>query len=239
MTDCGSGVLFEHVGITGSFPVITVSVGLQENFTWKLYALGRSLDPSTLPTTSTWPTTLVSVAEVKKVLDLLDSLKVCPGIPDEKFYPLVLARKGKFINLSGTICSTSVVYWCSMHVFVHVCVLDRDCCALSSIPAENTVLAYQDFGLSGSTIRTSDCTLLFSQSRQCNKCTKFRVTLNAILRRLEREQAQSDRTSRSTHTNFRFLNTPEKNARLSEMRVSLKNCQKQIQRMRTLTLGTF
>jgi hypothetical protein len=201
MTDCGSGVLFEHVGITGSFPVITVSVGLQENFTWKLYALGRSLDPSTLPTTSTWPTTLVSVAEVKKVLDLLDSLKVCPGIPDEKFYPLVLARKGKFINLS-----------------------------------ENTVLAYQDFGLSGSTIRTSDCTL---QSRQCNKCTKFRVTLNAILRRLEREQAQSDRTSRSTHTNFRFLNTPEKNARLSEMRVSLKNCQKQIQRMRTLTLGTF
>ena len=95
-------------------------------------------------------------------------------------------------------------------------------------------MAYQDLGLSGSTIRTSKCAMLFSgSSRQCNTCTKFRVTLNAILRRFEREQARSDRTSSSSRTNFRFLNTPEKYSRLTEMRDSLKNSQKQVQRLRS------
>ena len=95
-------------------------------------------------------------------------------------------------------------------------------------------MAYQDLGLSGLTIRSSKCTMLFSGScRQCNTCTKFRVTLNAMLRRFEREQVRSDRTSSSSRTNFRYLNTPEKSARLTEMRGSLKNSQKQVQRLRS------
>ena len=94
-------MVLARVGMTGSCPAITMSVGLRENLTWQLHALGRSLDPSTL-TTSSWPSTLSSVAEVQTVLGLLESFKACPGIPDEKFYPLVQARKGKFVDFSGT-----------------------------------------------------------------------------------------------------------------------------------------
>ena len=94
-------MVLSRVEKTRSCPVISMSISLQENLTWQLHTLGRSLDPHTILTISTWPTTLTSVAEVQKVLDLLESFRMCPGIPDENFYPLVQARKGKFVNVSG------------------------------------------------------------------------------------------------------------------------------------------
>ena len=101
-------------------------------------------------------------------------------------------------------------------------------CTLNAIwisnSVEKTVKAYRDVGLSGAkTIRTSSCTMLFSgHSQQCDRCTKFRVTLNAILRRHDEEQKRSAIIGYSSHTNFRYLNTPEKNARLHGMQDSLK-----------------
>ena len=62
-------------------------------------------------------------------------------------------------------------------------------------------------------------------------CTKFRATLHAMLHRLEK--TYTDDFSRSIHTNFRYLNTPEKNARLSELQGSLKQSQKQVRRLKS------
>ena len=94
-----SNVVLSRVGITRSCPIITMSVVLQENLTWKLHILGRSLDPSIIFTTSC-PSILASVTDVQKILGLLDSF---PGNPDGKFCPLVQARKGKFVDYSGII----------------------------------------------------------------------------------------------------------------------------------------
>ena len=91
-------MVLSRVEMARSCPVISMSVSLRENLTWQLHTLGRYLDPYTILTTFTWPTTLASVTEVQKVLNLLESFRMCPGIPDEIFYPLVQMRKGKSVD---------------------------------------------------------------------------------------------------------------------------------------------
>ena len=120
---CESSMVLSRVEMARSCPVISMSVSLRENLTWQLHTLGRYLDPHTILTTFTWPTTLASVTDVQKVLDLLERFRMCPGIPDEIFYPLAHMRKGKFVDFSGTCTRYSTCVCFCLLVHVHACIL--------------------------------------------------------------------------------------------------------------------
>ena len=68
------------------------------------------------------------------------------------------------------------------------------------------------------TIRCADC-LLFSQasseSHRCDQCRLYRKTLFSLLtRHQQRQSSPTDRTDPTSHVNYRFLTSPEKEERL-------------------------
>ena len=62
------------------------------------------------------------------------------------------------------------------------------------------------------TICTSECQMLVKEGR-CSACKTYRRTLLTMARQTEKKQ--HDVTSTSSHTNWRFLSTPQKTERVS------------------------
>lgn len=62
------------------------------------------------------------------------------------------------------------------------------------------------------TIRHSGCSLLLPQSdsNQCQRCVLHHETLRAMVFRHEHKQCTDDRSAPSSHTNYRYLTTPQK-----------------------------
>ena len=80
------------------------------------------------------------------------------------------------------------------------------------------------------TIRHSDCEMILSSKGvdRCQKCTDYRSTLHALASR-ECRRTKPDRTS---HTNYRYLSTPEKLDRLHDLRRENRLAQMKIERLR-------
>ena len=73
--------------------VITHSVALESDFTWKLSVHGHEVQPATCPAISEFPAHL-GVSALTQQLSLLDKLTVCPGHPDQHFVSMAKDRKG-------------------------------------------------------------------------------------------------------------------------------------------------
>ncbi len=61
------------------------------------------------------------------------------------------------------------------------------------------------------TIRSTFCHILVSSasSSRCNSCNAYRKVLNSMVSRQLKEKVE-DGTQTNSHTNFRYLNTPNK-----------------------------
>ena len=66
-----------------------------------------------------------------------------------------------------------------------------------------------------STVRTSDCEVLCSTLR-CSSCKSYRANLRAIYSRWSKQSCDGSDTS--SHTNDRYLNTPQKRAKMNALR---------------------
>ena len=63
-------------------------------------------------------------------------------------------------------------------------------------------------------VHTSDVLVSSGAGTRCLTCLKYRKTLNAMLSRLGSSATVADKCHPSSHTNYRFLTTPEKAERL-------------------------
>ena len=45
---------------------------------------------------------ITSMINLKRLIDIIDACSVCTGNNDEKYMPLVIARKGNFMNITGS-----------------------------------------------------------------------------------------------------------------------------------------
>ena len=94
------------------------------------------------------------------------------------------------------------------------------------------VIAYRDTrALPQATVRHAECSLLLPQSAEndrCETCRNYRKTLNRALNR--KSKATTTSTSH-THTNLRYLSSPEKVARLRELQQKHRLDQKRITRL--------
>ncbi len=68
-------------------------------------------------------------------------------------------------------------------------------------------------------------------SLRCQKCTDYRRTLNAMACRVCQSKS-TDRTAPSSHTNYRYLSSPEKNDRLRQLHQENRSAHKKIERLK-------
>ena len=87
--------------------VVASSITITEELAWKLHAYGRNVSLQGQDSVSP---TLSSVSAVSAAIRFVCSSHICCGNTDEKFLPLVQARKGKFMDASGTIVMFAVIF---------------------------------------------------------------------------------------------------------------------------------
>lgn len=84
------------------------------------------------------------------------------------------------------------------------------------------------------TIRCASCELLLpstSTHARCDPCMAYRKVLNSMLSR-KMKLNTDDSCQAESHTNLRFLSTPQRKVRFGRMRVRTKVCQQQSKRLR-------
>lgn len=73
--------------------VVTCSLIIHQNLTWKAFVLGHVVDTTNTPLSGIPPK--LNAGSLLKVLELLRSATVCPGNPDKKLTEMLASRKGK------------------------------------------------------------------------------------------------------------------------------------------------
>ena len=80
-----------------------------------------------------------------------------------------------------------------------------------------------------STIRTVKCELLVSGVK-CEACKEYRSTLRSMCHR--HAQGSTSSSAVSSHTNYRYLKTPERKERISKLKAELDHSKREIDRLK-------
>ena len=72
-------------------------------------------------------------------------------------------------------------------------------------------------------VRTLDCETLV-RGEKCNLCSKYRRTLRVLQDRWSK-RSSDELSNSSSHTNNRYLNTPERLAKVTKLRQHAKNAE--------------
>lgn len=196
------------------------SLVIDTNLNWRVTA-GKKVLQSYISTFGSLPQQLTSVEDVLSVVQFLESCHFCKGNEDEQYFPLQVSRKGVFMDSTGIISypqynsvlnSLIVLFFSGSKQVAHYC---------------------QDF-CSFPTIRSTMCQILVSsREERCVKCSEYRKMLNSMLSRHNgNKDIVSERTTADSHTNYRFLRTPEKDERMHQLHRKAKICQQRVNRLK-------
>ena len=81
-------------------PQLARSLVIHHDLSWHLCCMGHKLTTCS-PPLSSMAAVISSLAEIREILEYVDSCVTCSGNADEKFIPLIAPRKGVFMNASG------------------------------------------------------------------------------------------------------------------------------------------
>ncbi len=182
------------------------SIVVNDDYTWCVYVHGHALEHSKCSALTNIPATIRKKEALNKLVRLVDTLNFCTGNPDEHFLDLADFRKGKFQSVSNsTLAFTDTTY---------------------SVCIEGHVYSR--------TIRTTACEMLV-QGLKCEACQTYRHTLRALHSQWK-QQAELDvekHASVSSHTNYRYLRTPQRTKRMSNLRTEVKTKRNEIERLKS------
>ena len=186
--------------------VVTHSLVVTQDLSWTLTVHGKKVDPQTCSALSCTPSTL-STATLQTLLSILDTAAVCPGHPDQQFLSMLEAKKGKLSSRDG----------CTVVAYV-----DSYC------PVTLNGETYPK------TVRYSSCEMVVGGAK-CPSCVTYRNSLRKSYHRWLKQKSLSPRRRQSTSskTALRFLNTPEKTERYTQLRAQLYAKTKEVERMRS------
>lgn len=185
--------------------VVTHSVRIQENLSWNLFVHGSQVD-SLKCTLLTGIPEILSPSSLEEFLKLLDKYNICPGNPDSGYIEMVEAKKGQLMSKNR----------------------------------QNLIATVDSFSpvfLNGEkyakTVRVSTCELLV-EGRKCTSCVSYRNSLRSMYHRWLKQKplSPSRRLSTRSKTNLRWLSTPEKSKRYSQLRTRLDAESKKIKRLK-------
>ena len=163
--------------------------------TWSVYSLDRKLQPSNCTPLQQCPAVLNQEA-LCHLLNSLENMTICEGNSDGVFLEISASRKGVFKDATG-----------------------------KSVKAKmETTVFTSGAHVHSATIRTSDCDILVAGGR-CLKCQAYRHILRSLVSKSSRRQSREhDVTSTTSHTNWRYLSTPEKAQRARKRTAEVNQC---------------
>ena len=184
---------------------VTRSVTVNNDLTWCIHVHGQALDPSKCSALKNFPVTINTKAALNQLLKLVDGLSICAGHPDQHFLDLADSRKGKFQSITNsTVAFTDTTY----PVFLNGEVYPR-------------------------TIRTTACEILV-HGPKCEACKKYRSSLRSLHSQWVHQLKinSENHTAVSSHTNYRYLRTPQRKERMSKLRAEVKTKRNEVERLR-------
>ena len=185
---------------------VTRSVTVNNDLTWCIHVHGQALDPSKCSALKNFPVTINTKAALNQLLKLVDGLSICAGHPDQHFLDLADSRKGKFQSITNsTVAFTDTTY----PVFLNGEVYPR-------------------------TIRTTACEILV-HGPKCEACKKYRSSLRSLHSQWvhQLKTNSENHTAVSSHTNYRYLRTPQRKERMSKLRAEVKTKRNEVERLRS------
>ena len=186
-------------------PTVTRSVTVNDDLTWHVRIHGQTLNTSKCVALKCFPVTIKTKIALNRLLKLVDSLNICAGHPDDHFLDLADSRKGKFQSAgNSTVAFTDTYYPVSLNGKEY-----------------------------SRTIRTSACELLV-HGPKCDVCKKYRSSLRSLHSQwMSQLNANSGKhTAVSSHTNYRYLRTPQRKERMSELKSEVKSKRKEVERLK-------
>lgn len=197
----------EHIGASAGDqpPTVTRSLTLSQDKTWVAHVHGKSLDSKKCTALAQFPAQLTELAKQNQIIAVLDKLIVCPGNPDEQYLELGDSRKGSFYDA---------------HRRNLVAIVD----SFFPVRLEGRV--------HDRTVRSCHCELLTSNNR-CDACKKYRSSLRSMCSRKAKqlEDQASKHTEVSSHTNYRYLNTPQRKKRMTNLKAEVVSKNREIERL--------
>ena len=98
------------------------------------------------------------------------------------------------------------------------------------ISPDGKIAAYVDDDTCTKTVRTGDCELICPTTK-CESCKPYRANLRSMYNRWSKQRA-FDGSDTSSHTNDRYLNTPEKKAKLDGLRKRVHAAEEEVKRLK-------
>lgn len=186
---------------------VAKSISVKSDLTWVVKVQGH-LVPATCNALASHPPRVLSSSIAQALLKGVDQATLCPGNPDPDFLALCHERGGVMKGERG-------------HGGV-----------VAFIDTQPVIDAR---GRShSSTIRRVDCDLLCEQPNKhptrCHACHSFRSTLRSSV---SRRHSSDDSTSPSSHTNFQYLSSFEKDERLRRLHQEVRQSRQTVQRLET------
>ena len=181
--------------------IITHCVTVSANLRWSLFVHNRVVQLCSA--LASVPVELTNAESCSTFLSDIDGLNICAGQPDDHLVQMAAAKKGVFRSHDGESIVAS---------------LDE----------------YAPVRLNGKTyaktIRTTACQLLVRDGSKCVPCKNYRDTLRTMYNRWSK-RASAVMTETSSHTNERFLTTPERKAKMQKMRKRIRGAEQTVQQL--------
>lgn len=190
---------FSSVTSANSQPVvITHCLRINPDLEWVLYVHGNQLDSHMCSALSNFPPNL-DLPTLESLLAQIDRLNICCGQPDSHFVSMVNAKKGKILTGNGKVTARVDHY--------------------SNVILNGTLYS--------ETVRTTSCELLTNFAK-CTSCKDYRPNLRAMYSSWSKRRSIEELSDTSSHSNERYLNTPEKKAKMSKLRARSRDAEKQL-----------
>ena len=149
--------------------VITHSLLINNDCTWDLFVHGRKVIPATNGLLSLIPNVL-NQQMFLKLINIIDSSKICPGNVDTHFVDMGNARKGKFLTTDG----------------------------VTKAAVEEGFPLLLNGKIYTSTVRMINCEVLI-QGAKCIHCQSYRSQLRAMYSRCKRKESDTCNNSKYTN----------------------------------------
>ena len=188
-----------------SQPVVDRSITINVSMSWYAHAVGKLL---THATCHMFPEKILTVANVKAIIEAIDRAQICPGNPDPEMVEL-------FERRSHSIATTE-----NYHA-AYVDVMD---------------VTSSDGVQFARTVRHNACEILCQQkgrhSHICSACQQYRGNLRVMRWRSQHcDNPTASRTAHNSHTNIHFLNVREMEKRLRNVQQQKRSATAKIQRL--------
>ena len=171
--------------------IVTHSITIKTDLSWSVQVHGKHINKTKCSALQSFPNNINTKLAANALLAQVDGLNVCAGHPDQQFLDIADSWKGKFQSANK-----SIVAFADNYFFVN---------------------------LNGETyprtIRTTACELLVHGTK-CVACKQYRSTLRSLHSR-KLKLPKSDTTAVSSHSNIRYLKTPERRKRMTSLKVAV------------------